>query len=86
MRDRFDRALERLDAGQELVEHDADAEEIRAVVQAYGAYARRNGRGEVDHLYLTSLVDREGAMRVQYLGYRFDANEMLRDLKGLLRE
>ena len=63
-----------------------DPEEVRAVVREYGAFARRNARGEVDHLYLTSLVDRTGAMRVQYLGYRFDAQEMLRDLRGLMRE
>jgi protein SCO1/2 len=61
-------------------------EEIRSVVRAYGAFARKNATGDVDHLYLTSLVDRNGAMRVQYLGYRFDADEMLRDLRGLLRE
>lgn len=61
-------------------------EEIRSVVRDYGSFARKNAGGDVDHLYLTSLVDRKGAMRVQYLGYRFDADEMLRDLKGLLRE
>jgi protein SCO1 len=61
-------------------------EEIGKVVRDYGAFARKRGQGNVEHLYLTSLVDRHGAMRVQYLGYRFDANEMLRDLRGLLRE
>ena len=61
-------------------------EEIRAVVRSYGAFSRKNAGGDVDHLYLTSLIDRSGAMRVQYLGYRFDADEMLRDLRGLMRE
>ena len=61
-------------------------EEVRGVVRDFGAFARKNPRGDVDHLYLTSLVDRNGAMRVQYLGYRFDPDEMLRDLKALLRE
>lgn len=61
-------------------------EEVRGVVRDFGAFARKNPRGDVDHLYLTSLVDRKGAMRVQYLGYRFDPEEMLRDLKSLLRE
>ena len=46
----------------------------------------KNPRGDVDHLYITSLIDRNGAMRVQYLGYRFDPEEMLRDLRALLRE
>ena len=61
-------------------------EEIRSVVRAYGAFSRKTASGDVDHLYLTSLVDRSGDMRVQYLGYRFDAEEMLRDLRGLMRE
>jgi protein SCO1 len=60
--------------------------QINDVVRSYGAFARRTKPGEVDHLFLTSLVDREGALRVQYLGYRFDAEEMLRDLRSLLRE
>ena len=61
-------------------------EEIRDVVRDFGAFARKNPRGDVDHLYLTSLIDRSGAMRVQYMGYRFDPDEMLRDLRALIRE
>lgn len=40
----------------------------------------------MDHTFLTSLIDGEGVLRVQYLGVRFDPSEMLRDLKSLLRE
>ena len=40
----------------------------------------------MDHLTLTSLVDAKGRLRVQYLGYRFEANEMLTDLQALLGE
>ena len=60
--------------------------EISDVVRRYGAFAKRLKPGEVDHLFLTSLIDRRGMLRVQYLGYRFDADEMLRDLRSLLRE
>lgn len=60
--------------------------EIGQVVRDYGAFARKTARGDVDHLYLTSLIDRKGALRVQYLGYRFDPEEMLRDLRALARE
>jgi len=35
---------------------------------------------------LTSLIDRSGMLRVQYLGVRFDPGEMYRDLQKLLRE
>ena len=60
--------------------------EIQDVVRRYGAFAKRLKPGDVDHFFLTSLVDRKGMLRVQYLGYRFDPDEMLRDLKALLRE
>jgi len=32
---------------------------------------------------LTSLVDQSGTLRVQYMGIRFDPDEMLRDLQSL---
>lgn len=60
--------------------------EIQDVVRRYGAFAKRLKPGDVDHLFLTSLVDRRGMLRVQYLGYRFDPDEVHRDLKSLLRE
>jgi len=60
--------------------------EIRDVAQRYGVFARKTDRGDVDHTFLTSLVDRGGALRVQYMGVRFDPDEMLRDLRSLLRE
>lgn len=60
--------------------------EIQDVVKRYGAFAKRHRPGEVEHLFLTSLIDRKGMLRVQYLGYRFDPDEMLKDLRALLRE
>ena len=60
--------------------------EIKDVVRRYGAFAKRRKAGDVDHLFLTSLIDRKGMLRVQYLGYRFDPDEMYRDLRALLRE
>jgi protein SCO1/2 len=60
--------------------------QIEGVVQRYGAFAKRRGAGDVDHLLLTSLIDRNGMMRVQYLGHRFAPQDMLRDLQALLRE
>ena len=60
--------------------------EIRDVERRYGIYARKNPRGDVDHTFLTSLIDRDGILRVQYLGVRFDPDELLGDLKSLLRE
>jgi protein SCO1/2 len=60
--------------------------EIKDVIRRYGAYASKTARGSVDHLFLTSLIDRQGRLRVQYLGYRFKPDEMLADLQALLRE
>jgi len=60
--------------------------EIQEVARRYGVYARKSPRGEIDHTFLTSLVDGTGTLRVQYLGVRFDPEEMLRDLQALVRE
>jgi protein SCO1/2 len=60
--------------------------EIAEVLRRYGVYARKNESGGVDHLFLTSLIDRSGMLRVQYLGVRFDPDEMQRDLENLLHE
>lgn len=61
-------------------------DEIKDVLRRYGVYAKKNERGGVDHLFLTSLVDKTGMLRVQYLGVRFDPGEMRADLQKLLRE
>jgi protein SCO1/2 len=42
--------------------------------------------GDIDHTFLTSLVDQRGTLRVQYMGVRFDPEELLRDLQSLLAE
>ena len=60
--------------------------DIDDVLRRYGAYAKKTDGGSVDHLFLTSLIDRAGRLRVQYLGTRFDAREMQRDLQELLLE
>src|SRR5262249_5943010 len=62
------------------------AAEILDVEKNYGIFARKTPRGDVDHTFLTSLIDRDGILRVQYLGVRFDPNELLADLRSLLRE
>jgi protein SCO1/2 len=60
--------------------------EIRQVARRYGIYYKKTARGDVDHTFLTSLVDQSGTLRVQYLGVRFDPDELLRDLQALVRE
>jgi protein SCO1/2 len=60
--------------------------EIQQVARHYGIYAKKTPRGAVDHTFLTSLIDPSGTLRVQYLGVRFDPEELLRDLQALVRE
>jgi protein SCO1/2 len=60
--------------------------EIHDVERRYGIWAKKSPRGDVDHTFLTSLIDRDGVLRVQYLGVRFDADEFLADIRSLLRE
>lgn len=60
--------------------------EIREVATRYGIYYKKQPRGDVDHTFLTSVVDQSGTLRVQYLGVRFDPDELLRDLRYLMRE
>lgn len=59
--------------------------EIEDVTRRYGIFVAKTA-DDVDHTFLTSLVDPQGMLRVQYLGVRFDPEEFRRDLLGLLDE
>lgn len=58
-------------------------EQIRKVARGYGVYYDARAVGDVDHNLLTSLIDRRGALRVQYMGDRFDPAEFLHDINWL---
>ena len=62
------------------------AAEVREVARRYGVAVATGPDGQIDHSMLTTLVDREGVMRVQYLGYRFDEEEFRHDLLALVNE
>jgi protein SCO1 len=59
---------------------------IQDVSRRYGVYAAKAANGDVDHTFLTSIVDPKGILRVQYLGVRFDPEEFRRDLLSLAKE
>jgi protein SCO1 len=59
---------------------------VREVARRYGVAVAPAADGGVDHTLLTKLIDRQGDMRVQYLGYRFDPEEFRRDLQTLADE
>ena len=56
---------------------------IRAVERGYGVYASWAQSPDLDHTNLISLVDTRGLLRVQYLGVRFDPEELRRDLLSM---
>ena len=60
--------------------------EIREVAKRYGIFSKKTARGDVDHTFLTSVIDARGVLRVQYLGVRFDPTELLDDVRSLLGE
>jgi protein SCO1/2 len=59
---------------------------VLEVAHRYGVAVAPAADGGVDHTLLTTLIDRHGTMRVQYLGYRFDPEEFRRDLLALVHE
>ena len=59
-------------------------EAVRDVTRRYGVFFAKKEDGSVEHSQLTTLVDGQGQMRVQYLGARFDPEEFRRDLMSLV--
>ena len=59
---------------------------IRDVTRRYGVFAAKAADGNVDHSFLTSIIDPHGILRVQYLGVRFDPEEFRHDLLSLVNE
>jgi protein SCO1/2 len=57
---------------------------VRDVTRRYGVFFAKKEDGSVEHSQLTTLVDGDGQMRVQYLGARFDPEEFRHDLMSLV--
>jgi protein SCO1 len=60
--------------------------EIQDVAKRYGIFAKKTARGDVDHTFLTSVIDPRGVLRVQYMGVRFEPTELLADVRSVLAE
>jgi protein SCO1 len=63
-----------------------DPAAIHDLAQRYGLFALKTPDGGIEHSSLTSVIDRRGVLRVQYLGVRFDPEEFQRDLLSLIGE
>jgi protein SCO1 len=61
-----------------------DPASIRDIERRYGVFVETTASGDINHTFLTSLIDPRGMLRVQYLGVRFDLEEFRRDLISLL--
>src|SRR5215470_9433099 len=58
---------------------------IQDLTRRYGVFVSKTTAGDIEHSFLTSVIDRQGIIRVQYLGVRFGPEEFRRDLLSLLR-
>lgn len=63
-----------------------DPATVLDVAHRYGVAVAKASDGGIDHTLLTTLIDRHGTMRVQYIGYRFDPEEFRHDLLDLGNE
>lgn len=59
---------------------------VRDVTRRYGVFFAKKEDGSVEHSQLTTLVDADGQMRVQYIGWRFNPDELRNDLLSLVSE
>jgi protein SCO1 len=59
---------------------------IADLVRRYGVFAAKDANGDIEHTFLTSIIDQRGTIRVQYLGVRFDPEEFRRDLVSLVKD
>lgn len=64
-----------------------DEKQIHVLAKQFGVFVKKKkSDDDVDHGFLTSIIDRAGIIRVQYMGVRFEPNEMLADLQSLAKE
>jgi protein SCO1/2 len=64
-----------------------DARQIRGLTKQFGVFVKTKQKSnDVDHGFLTSIIDRSGVIRVQYMGVRFKPDEFIADLESLAQE
>jgi protein SCO1 len=63
-----------------------DQAALQKVWKNFGVGVKRKARGLVDHTPLTAVVDRQGKMRVAYVGPAPDTKAVLKDVRSFLRQ
>lgn len=58
---------------------------LRRVWKNFGVTVSKKGRGLIDHTALTAVIDREGIMRVAYVGAVLDRKALQQDARKLLQ-
>jgi protein SCO1 len=58
--------------------------QLKEVWNGFGVRVIKKGRGLVQHTSLTTLIDRRGVRRMNYLGEKWDIKDLERDLLTLL--
>jgi protein SCO1/2 len=62
-----------------------EPETVRSTIGRYRLAAARQPDGQIDHMVATFLVDPEGRIAKRYLGLEHGAEEILEDLRAVLR-
>jgi protein SCO1 len=58
---------------------------IEDVARRYAVFQKKRARDDVEHTFLTSLIDAKGVLRVQYQGVEFNEDEFIRDIHALVQ-
>ena len=61
-------------------------EQLKPVWNAFGIRVVKKGRGLVHHTSLTTLIDKEGIRRFNFFGEKWQTQDVLNDMLGLLRQ
>ena len=58
---------------------------IDDVARRYAVFQKKRPPDDVEHTFLTSLIDAKGVLRVQYQGVEFSEDEFIEDLRTLVQ-
>ena len=57
---------------------------IEDVARRYAVFQKKRAPDDIEHTFLTSLIDAKGVLRVQYQGVEFNEEEFIADLHALV--
>ncbi len=63
-----------------------DKKKLSKVWNGFGLKVKKLSNGQVQHIGLTVLIDREGRRRVNYFGDKWQEKEVLKDMRALASE